>query len=243
MRIRTIKPEFWTHPVMSAQPAETQLLAIALLNVADDEGYFYADPDLIRGAVRPRENSLNVHGALTELSNIGYIELREHSTHGLLGRVAKFDEHQRVNRPSTSSIKELWAHGTFTERSLNAHCGKGKERKGKDMKVSTTTSPTPSPPSRRISWLAGDGWSGIEDSDRDRWSKAYPALDLDRQLAAADAWLDANPKKAVKSNWARFLTNWFSRQQDQGGDVKSNGRNGSARAHEDSAARIQLRSL
>ena len=43
MRIRTLKPEFWSHPVISRQSDAAKLLAIGLLNYADDEGYFYAD--------------------------------------------------------------------------------------------------------------------------------------------------------------------------------------------------------
>ena len=36
-RIRTIKPEFWRDEDLSGLPAETALLAIGLLNHADDE--------------------------------------------------------------------------------------------------------------------------------------------------------------------------------------------------------------
>lgn len=36
-------------------------------------------------------------------------------------------------------------------------------------------------------------------------------------------WLKANPTKAKKSNWLRFITNWLARQQDRGGDTPSNG--------------------
>lgn len=33
------------------------------------------------------------------------------------------------------------------------------------------------------------------------------------------SWLMANPKKAHKSNWERFITNWLARAQDRGGDA------------------------
>jgi DNA replication protein DnaT len=68
MRIRTIKPEFWQHPVMSRLPYDTRILALGLLNLADDEGYFSADTDYIRGAVLFREDSSNVRRMLDELS-------------------------------------------------------------------------------------------------------------------------------------------------------------------------------
>ena len=46
------------------------------------------------------------------------------------------------------------------------------------------------------------------------WEKAYPAIDLRVELNKAAAWAIANPKNR-KSNWAKFLTNWFSRAQDK----------------------------
>ena len=70
MRIRTVKPEFWSHPVMVRQHDSVRLLAIALLNIADDEGYFVADHRQIRSHVWPlTEDSVNAHGALITLSS------------------------------------------------------------------------------------------------------------------------------------------------------------------------------
>lgn len=64
-------------------------------------------------------------------------------------------------------------------------------------------------------------WENITQSDLDIWQKAYPAVDLAKQLAQAAAWLDANPSKK-KSDYKRFLNGWFKRAQDRGGDLPSN---------------------
>jgi len=48
------------------------------------------------------------------------------------------------------------------------------------------------------------------------WSEAYPAVDIELAIKQAAQWLLSNPKKA-KSNYRRFLTNWFARQQERGG--------------------------
>jgi hypothetical protein len=63
-------------------------------------------------------------------------------------------------------------------------------------------------------------WSGVEQIDRDEWKKAFPACSIDRELAAAGAWLVANPEKR-KSNYRRFLTNWLARSQERGGGMVS----------------------
>jgi hypothetical protein len=72
----------------------------------------------------------------------------------------------------------------------------------------------------KINWTPATGWQGITDADKARWRAAYPSCDLDRQLAAMDAWLRANPTKAIKRNFGAFITNWLSRSQARGGDAK-----------------------
>jgi len=68
-----------------------------------------------------------------------------------------------------------------------------------------------------IRWSIEGGWSGITDGDRREWSAAFPACDPDRELAAAGVWLKANPAKAVKRAWRRFVVNWLARSQERGG--------------------------
>lgn len=105
-RIRTVKPEFWRHPILARLDDGTRMLAIALLNLADDEGYFYADPSLIRSEVWPfDDDSTKARRCLERLSEIGWITLVEHVSIGMIGFVVNFTKHQRVDRPSPSKIK------------------------------------------------------------------------------------------------------------------------------------------
>jgi hypothetical protein len=87
----------------------TRLLAIGLLNLSDDEGFFYADDKLIRSALRPfDDDSSIVRRSIERLSKVGYIEVREHDSHGLIGFVVSFADHQRVDRPKPSIIRDLY---------------------------------------------------------------------------------------------------------------------------------------
>ena len=79
----------------------------------------------------------------------------------------------------------------------------------------------PKPPP--VNWDPLGGWRGIDERRRAAWAAAYPACNLDRQLAAMHAWLTANPERARKSNYERFITNWLKKEQDRGGDMRSNG--------------------
>lgn len=119
-RIRTIKPSFWTDEHLSELPIEAHLLAAALLNHADDEGYFNANPKLVKAACCPlREDSVSVHECLIRLEEVGYIRLGSGADGKSYGQIANFNEHQRINRPTESKIKELV---DFTESSVRAQC-------------------------------------------------------------------------------------------------------------------------
>jgi hypothetical protein len=91
---------------------------------------------------------------------------------------------------------------------------------------------TSDPPKRRkrsqhhdaIAWSDADGWHGITESDRKAWGEAYPATVLDIELVRASEWLKANPTRARKSNWRRFLVSWLTRSQDRGGTNRSAGK-------------------
>lgn len=107
-RIRTIKPEFWTDEDLSLVSESACLLAIGLMNYADDEGYFNANPLLIKAAVFPiREPSSSIPVLIRELSNCGYIEhfLSDDGKH--FGRIVNFTKHQVINKKKESKIKAL----------------------------------------------------------------------------------------------------------------------------------------
>jgi uncharacterized protein YdaU (DUF1376 family) len=91
---------------------------------------------------------------------------------------------------------------------------------------------TSDPPRRRnrsqhhnaVRWSEPDGWNGITDADRKTWAEAYPACVLDIELVRASEWLKANPTRARKSNWRRFLVSWLTRSQDRGGTNRTVGK-------------------
>ena len=82
------------------------------------------------------------------------------------------------------------------------------------------TSENRSTPKTAIGWTEKTGWQGITDADRQEWLEAYPLALLDQELAKATAWLKANPARAKRSNWRKFLVGWLTRCQDGGGSKK-----------------------
>ena len=61
----------------------------------------------------------------------------------------------------------------------------------------------------------------IQQSEIDTWTKAYPAVDVIQEIRKIYAWLQANPSKLkTLKGCSRFVNNWLSRTQNQGGNRK-----------------------
>jgi hypothetical protein len=106
------------------------------------------------------------------------------------------------------------------------------ERRGEDKREEIQPAapvPTSKPQAARspskpaVSWSADAGWGGITDTDRQEWAAAYPGAVLEQEFAKATAWLRANPKRAGRRNWRRFIVGWLQRCQDKGGTVRTPG--------------------
>ncbi len=107
-RIRTIKPDFWRDESLASVSPEAALLAIGLLNHADDEGYFNAHPKLIESDIFPlRELSSTITVMIDELHRIGYIELYKGCDGKRYGHICNFAKHQVINKKNPSKIKDL----------------------------------------------------------------------------------------------------------------------------------------
>lgn len=133
-RIRTIKPGFWKDEDLSRLPESVHMLAAALLNYCDDDGYFNANEKLVMAECCPlREPSVSIHDALTALSNIGYLRLGQGPDGKRYGHIVKFTDHQRINRKTDSKIKPMqivWESSVSTHPQLSEPShpeGKGRE--------------------------------------------------------------------------------------------------------------------
>lgn len=59
-------------------------------------------------------------------------------------------------------------------------------------------------------------WKGISEDWINKAQEIYPAVEIKLAILQAGQWAKTNPTKR-KSNWERFLMNWFSRNQEKGG--------------------------
>lgn len=104
-RIRTIKPEFWQHEDLSTLQPEVHMLAASLLNYADDDGFFNANPKLVKAGCLPlRDDSVDTTVALLHLSDIGFIKIGTGEDGRRYGSIVNFAKHQVINKKGKSKF-------------------------------------------------------------------------------------------------------------------------------------------
>lgn len=204
----------------------TKLLAIGLLNFADDHGYFYADESLIRSALRPfDDSSTKVRRSIEQLVNLGYIEVKNTESHGPIGRIVAFTKHQRVDRPKASSINELW-ESTNDRRMIDDESTQ--EGKGTGKGIYTPKSPkgTWSPSDLQIeigSWFGRKPTALWSEKELKAWRK------LPDEIIEEGIPILRSPYR-VKADYCRknlqtLLNNWQG-EMDRFRDWKPAGTNG-----------------
>jgi hypothetical protein len=148
VRIRSVKPEFWSDRVTGRWDTEMKLVYIALWNLADDEGRFEYEPEVIRAQLFPYGCPFCLETVMARIAETR--KLRLYSVEGLMyGAIPSFMEHQKPNRPSKSKLPAppaLSNHvpavaqpapAPITEDSVKPHGaltpgeeGRGEERRG-----------------------------------------------------------------------------------------------------------------
>ena len=123
MRIRSIKPEFWSSPDIAALSDSDRLLFIGLWSFVDDHGRGRDDVALIVAALfphdmvaNPRDTVAKVRDGLARLSEANLI-LRYTVASRTYFLVTGWGKHQRVDKPKASRIPEPTEeeNGTFPQ--------------------------------------------------------------------------------------------------------------------------------
>jgi hypothetical protein len=80
-----------------------------------------------------------------------------------------------------------------------------------------------SPILMEIPVVGGQGVFLVTEAMRDSFAKAYPSLDVDQCLRAAQLWIEVNPsRRKTPKGMPRFLAAWLERDQNKGHNVIAN---------------------
>ena len=244
-RTRSLKPQYFKNDLLAECQPLARLLFAGLWCMADAEGRLEYRPLRVKAEVLPYDEC-DVDQLADELEQRGFVRRYTVDDVTILV-IPKFLEHQRPHpkEPTESFPPEENATAVNKlERAVNKSGTAGNKFERAVYVCASYPSPfNPSPsnpsvmvpeksaalPKRQpqtaaLVWDPVEGWQGITDADRTAWATAYPAASLTAELAKASEWLRANPTKAKRSNWRKFLTGWLTRCQDGGGTDRGNGR-------------------
>jgi len=124
-RIRTVKPEFWTHPKVARIDREARLAFIGMLNQADDHGRLEYVPRLLLGAIFPYDHDVTEEHLLawiSQLSREGLVRVYRNRGRDYIS-FPGWDEHQRVDKPAKPRCPD-----PDDEESEPLTCGNGETR-------------------------------------------------------------------------------------------------------------------
>jgi hypothetical protein len=225
-RTRSVKPSFFKNEHLAECEPMARLLFVGLWTLADSDGRMEFRPLRIKAELFPYD-SCDIMPLFSQLADRGFIRVYGVENRKFLD-IPTFREHQRCHPSEQPDGLPAWETGqavSFHDEKLflTANCALPSFNPS-TLNPSTFGAPS-TPQTRRCSkpadplrWTAENGWEGITDADHAEWSQAYPAADLSVELAKATQWLKANPKKARKSNWRKWLTTvWLTKCQDRGG--------------------------
>lgn len=218
-RIRTIKPSFFRHDGLqeleAAYPGKHPMLVFCgLWTQADKAGRFEWRPRQLKLDILPFLD-FDMEGTLAILEGAGFVF--KYAVNGkYYGVIPTFAEHQRFSGkeaqgeplyPAPPEGPEIDQRGSIGE-APGKHPGSTREPRNRNKERNKERNGS-------IAWSdEARAFIGIQAEHQEKWSKAYPAIDLKREIARAEAWVDANPKNK-KSNWPRFLNAWMKRAQDR----------------------------
>lgn len=122
-RIRSIKPELPQDAKLASVSRVARYHFVLLFTIADDAGYFRAAPRMLLGQLYPHDADVN-EKELTrmnnELADIGVVEFRT-TPDGPIGYLVNWNKHQRIDRPSSSHLRDSFAsHSRVVSESLAA---------------------------------------------------------------------------------------------------------------------------
>jgi hypothetical protein len=115
-------------------------------------------------------------------------------------QIEELQSNQQTNQPLTSKQPTTNQPLTTDKNVKNEENEKNEKKESK-----------PLVPKLQFSFEAGR-WENLN-GQVERWSTAYPAVNVQLELNKAGAWLMANPKNR-KSNYESFMVKWLTRSQD-----------------------------
>lgn len=244
-RIRTIKPEIHMSRKVGKLSDLAYRLFTGLITLADDEGRIRAHLEEVRAQIlpyQPQRKDREFVDAMKELADADLVKW--YGDEGEYAWLPGWHEHQKISHPTPSRLpappEDSGGFRKFPEQngaSARARADRtlpdliGKDRIGPEDSLvqvpdlSATSNGCPEEWHQVNEALKGckilnrhelydwHWWAQL-----DKATVHFPDLDPCIEIAKAEAWLVANPRKATaRRNYKQFLTNWLHRAAEMKG--------------------------
>lgn len=201
---------------------ESELFYRRLHSIVDDYGRHESHPELLRTKCYPlrvdRVKAKHIIGWLEECGKAALLVVYKVGSKSYL-QLLDWRQQQRSDSRCPAPDEQL-IRKCLADAHLDVVVG---VVVSEDVVVSTAPDAARRPPKangHRIDFDFSEGrFAGISEDDELRWQQAFPAVPIPPAIERAAAWLKANPSNR-KSNYERFLVNWFTRDQDKAGRVR-----------------------
>ena len=243
-RIRSLKPEHKQHRKIGPLSDRQYRLWVGLITEADDAGRVVADPEQLRTLVfayHPRVHARDVQTALEQLASTGLIRLylfRDTQYADL----PSWHDHQRISHPSISKYPSFNDSLNAPETSLSTPEPSAATPQGSDLiggdqgsriggEANRDRPPeaAASSPQRVQFHIPASVSSALDRAptlgavtklrDPTYWQaevRANPGVPYADEILKAEAWLKANPARAPRKDFPRFLHTWLGRAERNG---------------------------
>jgi len=252
MKMRGIKPDFWTDEDVVEVSAFARLLFIGLWQMACDNGHIKESPRRIKMSILPADD-IDIKTLIGELVDVGLVVRT-----GRWLCVPKLSKHQRIDRryfltcdfdgcanppgdtSETPELDHVDAHATTGPQRGHDGATRGPhdegegegEGEGEEEPSLTSLDAAASKKTTRGTRLAADFVPTLE--SRNLMIAECPQVDLKREHAKfADYWIAQPGQRGVKVHWDAVWRNWIRKAAD---DLARSGANGKSRHQQETDA-------
>lgn len=202
MRIRTVKPEFWTDSFMVQIHPLGRLIFVALWSASDDHGCIYDEPERLAMEIMPRESPLDVDHWLQFFWAAGKLNYCIAEDGTTFWEIRSWLDHQRIDHPTKCRFPREGSRKVSIPLAIRrAVAEKYKCPPGKTVDADCFYCGAPG----QVSWMP------LSDGRASSWV-TFPGLELDHLEAEANG-SEISKENIVlacrKCNRSKADANWF----------------------------------
>ena len=158
------------------------------------------------------DGMIGIEGLGEAMAKVGWIEAAEDGV-----QFIDYEKHNGSTAKSRARDQQRKQSARACPKKTGQKKDKTRTREEKNKEDKNIKTNVQSKDCSEPTWSAEAGFENITEEHFEEWGEAYPAVGITEELAKANQWLLSNPRKARKTLWRKFITNWLNNVQQRGG--------------------------